>query len=130
MAKQLVAKGYKCFQDKDMKGMLDLYADDAQWVTFKVPGVPFSASVHQGKEAIARYFTEVSKTQELVQFEVRKVIAEGDDVAVVGYAKWNVRATGKQYETDWVHLFTLQDQKVVRVQQLLDSATVQASFQI
>jgi ketosteroid isomerase-like protein len=127
--KQFVADGFQMFQNKDLPGLVQRFTDDIEWVSTKVPGVSFSAAVHKGKEAIGRYFLEMGKAQEALSFEIRKMIAEGNEVVVVGEARWLVRATGKEYVSPWVQIFTFGGDIVARVQAFNDTAAIQAAYQ-
>ena len=41
------------------------------------------------------------------RFAAKKFLTDNDTVAVVGYTKCLAKATGKSYETDFIHLVTL-----------------------
>ena len=43
---------------------------------------------------------------------------------VLGDYAWRVKSTGREYETDFVHVFTARDGKVARFQEFMDTAVV------
>ena len=125
--KQLVTQGYQMFKNKDIRGLLELYADEIEWIGNESDHIPF-AGTYRGKSQVAEFFSDMEQAQEVIQFEPRTFIAEGDKVVVTGDAKWLVKATGLQYENPWVHVFTVRDGKVVRFQHYGHTAAAEAAF--
>lgn len=125
--KQMVLRGYQLFQAGDINGLLQLFADDIEWIGSPAEFVAFSGDYH-GKQEVAQFFADMDKAQETEQFEPRDAIAEGDKVVVTGYGKWRTRTTGQSYESPWVHVFTIRDGKIVRFQQYNDTAAGRAAF--
>ena len=48
-------------------------------------------------------------------------------MALGDYA-WRVKSTGREYESDFVHVFTVRDEKVARFQEFMDTAAVSAAY--
>lgn len=126
-AKQLVMQGYQMFKNKDIKGLLAIYADDVEWTGPESEYIPFSGT-YRGQEQVAQFFTLLDQAQEAIQFEPQAFVAEGDQVVVTGQAMWLVKATGQRYEDPWVHVFTIRDGKVARFQHYGDTAAAEAAF--
>jgi ketosteroid isomerase-like protein len=126
--KRLVMEGYEMFQRGDIPRLLERYHDDALWIEPESETVPF-AGRHQGKAEIARFFAQLGETTQAMRFEPADFIAEGDKVVVTGEATWQVKATGRTYDSPWVHVFTLRDGKVARFQSYQDTAASEKAFQ-
>lgn len=125
--KELVRQGYQMFQEGKIDELLQLFSDDVEWVGNPIEYVPFSRAYH-GRQEVAQFFSELGQDQDVEMFEPQEMIAEGDKVAVIGREKWNVRTTGKSYESPWVHVFTIRDGKIMRFKQYYDTAATQAAF--
>lgn len=125
--KLVVKEGYQKFKNKDIAGILELFADDIEWEGARSEYIPFSG-VYRGKQQAAQYFALMDQAQESQSFEPQEFIAEGDKVVVMGQSKWTVKATGQTYENPWVHIFTLREGKVVKFQQYNDTAAAQEAF--
>jgi ketosteroid isomerase-like protein len=125
--KQVIEQGYRLFQSGNIDQLLQLFADDIEWLGSEIEYVPFSRDYH-GKQDVAQFFAQMSQAQDAQRFEPQEMIAEGDKVAVTGYAKWAVRSTGKDYEYPWVHVFTLRDGKVTKFQQYFDTAATRDAY--
>lgn len=125
--KQLVMQGYQKYQNKDIQGLLELLADDIEWVGVENEDIPF-AGVYRGKGEVGRYFSQLDEAQEAQQFEAQKFMAEGDNVVVTGKSRWTVKSTGQAYENPWVHVFTIRNGKVARFEQYNDTAAAAKAF--
>ncbi|QAU33715.1 nuclear transport factor 2 family protein [Janthinobacterium sp. 17J80-10] len=125
--KQMVLRGYELFQAGDIQELLQLFSDDIEWIGSPVEFVPFSGN-HHGKQEVAEFFMEMDSAQEAELFEPQDVIAEGDKVVVTGNSKWIVKATGQSYDSPWVHVFTIQDGKIIKFQEYNDTAAGRAAF--
>lgn len=125
--KQLVQEGYQLFQRGDIRGVIERCHDDAEWSSPETEFVPFSGKFH-GKQGIAEFFSKLDESTRTLRFEPREFIAEGDKVVVLGDASWEVKATGRRFDTPWVHVFTLRDGKFARFESLADSAASERAF--
>lgn len=125
--KQLAMQAYQMFKNKDIKGLLDLYEDDVEWIGNDNEHIPFGGNYH-GKSGVAQFFITLDQTLEPLSFEPQNFIAEGDTVVVTGAASWRVKSTGQSYNTPWVHVMTIRDGKVARFQHYNDTAAAEAAF--
>jgi len=53
--------------------------------------------------------------------ELLHVLAQGDQVAVIARERGRVKATGKEYEMAWMHLYTFRDGQVTRIYGFCDN---------
>jgi ketosteroid isomerase-like protein len=58
---------------------------------------------------------------EIQGFEPREFLSAGEHVTVLGWEKTAARPSGKVFETEWVHVFTVRDGKVVRFWGMYDT---------
>jgi len=54
--------------------------------------------------------------------------AQDDRVAVEGRNRGTVKSTGRGYEHDWVMVFTLHDNKIIRHRHYYDTADILVAF--
>jgi len=125
--KQLVQEGYQLFQRGDIAGMLMRCHDDVDWISPETELAPFSGTFH-GKQGLAEFFTKLNASLQAIRFEPQEFIAEGEKVVAVGQATWLVKPTGQQFDTPWIHVFTLRDGKIARIQAVTDTAASERAF--
>ena len=116
----IVRSGYEKFGTGDVDGLLELFADNILW---QVPGV------REGKPAVAEFFKLLSENETFDRFEPLEFIAQNDKVVVLGEVAATVNPTGRSYESDWVHVFTVHDGVVTSFQEFFDTAAVTKAFQ-
>jgi len=124
----LVKEGYACFQNGDVPGLLNLFAEDIKWTTPNVESAFFGGTIN-GRNTVGEFFTKLAETEEYSTFEPQEFIASGDKVVVLGTSTATVLDTRRDFNTDWVHIFTIRDSKVSSFLEFFDTAEVNRAFQ-
>ena len=124
----LIKEGYACFQNGDIPGLLNLFTDDIEWTTPNVDNAFFGGTIN-GRDTVGEFFTKLAETEDYSIFEPQEFIASGDKVVVIGTSKATVLETGRDFNTDWVHIFTIRDSKVSNFLEFFDTAAVNRAFQ-
>jgi ketosteroid isomerase-like protein len=124
---ELVKQGYQHFKNGDIQGLLGLLSEDVEWTQFEIEGVPFSGT-RRRPERVGEFFSQVFDTEEPLHFEPSEFVAQGEKVVALGHYAWRVKSTGREYETDFVHVFTVRDGKVAKYQEFMDTAVVGAAY--
>lgn len=116
---QVVKNGFDAFGRGDLAGLLSLMAEDVVW---DVPGdgLPL-AGRYRGHEGVASFFQKLGIEWEIVDFQPREFVADGDRVLVVGWERVRVKETGRGADVDWVMAFTVRDGKVAAYRQYTDT---------
>ncbi len=124
---RLVQQTYEGYRKGDLRPLLSLLADEVEWVSPELEWVSGTGGCC-GCEDVSKYFSTINEHAEIRHFEPSEFIAQGEKVVVLGHSAATARATGKKYESDWAHVFTLKDGKIVRFQQYFDTAATAAAF--
>lgn len=124
---QLVMQAYDKFKAGDIPGLLDLFADDIEWVLDKVENVPFSGA-RRGKDQVEQFFSMLSESQHPLQFEPREFIAQDDRVVALGHYAWSVKPTDRTFESDWAEVFTVRNGKITSFREYADTAAAEAAY--
>jgi ketosteroid isomerase-like protein len=105
----------------DLKPLLSLYSDDVEWHVPAMENVPF-AGPRRGIAAVQDFFAAVTADLDVLQFEPREYVAQGDKVVALGRYSWRVKATGREFSSDFAHVCTIRDGKIVRFHEYMDTA--------
>jgi ketosteroid isomerase-like protein len=105
----------------DMQPLLSLYSDDVEWQVPEMEGVPF-AGTRRGIAGVRDFFAAVSDGLDVLEFEPHEYIAQGDKVVALGRYSWRVKATGREFSSDFAHVCTVRDGKIVRFHEYMDTA--------
>jgi uncharacterized protein len=124
---QLVKNGYAAFSRRDIPGLLALLAEDVEW---HVPGtgVPI-AGTYRGHNGVANFFQKLAHETEILDFQPREFVAEGDRVLVVGWERAKVKTTNRTIEIDWIMAFTVRNGKVAKFREYTDTQAIVAAYQ-
>lgn len=117
----VVRRTYEAVGGGDIPALLDLLTDDAEWGFQGPPAIPFAGRYH-GHAGVAEFFSAVGENLEFQRYEPREFIAEGDTVVVVGFERSLVKSTGRTFEQEWVHVYSLRDGKVATARIFEDTA--------
>lgn len=125
---QVVQDLYAAFGRGDVPGLLNLLAEEVDWYFNGRPeDVPF-AGHWQGRAGVMEFFRTVGETCKVLAFGPNEVIVLGEHVLSLGHERVRVRTTGREFETDWAHLFTVQAGQVVRLREFYDTAVMAKAF--
>lgn len=124
----IVQSGYEKFGSGDVAGLLESFADNILWQVPEIENAPFTGT-REGKQAVAEFFKLLSENEKFDRFEPLEFIAQNDKVVVLGEVAATVNSTGRSYESQWVHVFTVLDGRVTEFQEFFDTAVVERAFQ-
>jgi ketosteroid isomerase-like protein len=121
----IVRRGYDAFGRGDIPGLLSLLDAQVSWVTPGPADLP-TAGTRQGHQAVREFFGTLSNLGDILRFEPKDFIAQGDRVVVLGDDTTRVKATGKSVEFRWAHVFTVRSGKVVAFEEIGDVSALVA----
>jgi ketosteroid isomerase-like protein len=111
---------YAAFGRGDVAAVLELLSDDSHWQFIGDRQAGYAGQA-RGKAAVAEWFAKVARADDIQAFEPREFLTGTDHVTVLGWERTIARSSGSEFESDWVHVFTLRDGKVCRFVGTLDS---------
>lgn len=104
---------YAALDRGDLPTLLGLLAPDVQWRFIGGGGLPHTASVC-GREGVQSWLGQVLQHEDLLRFEPREFMAGAGHVTVVGWEQVLARPTGREFSSDWMHVFQVQDRQITR----------------
>jgi len=124
---ELVTEAYDAFSKGDLEPMLAMLASDVDWHSPGPTNVPIFGH-WEGPSGVREYFTTLHEQIEHEQFEAKEYIVSRDTVVVLLYVRARVRATGRHYGHDAVHVLRLRDRQIVHRHAFSDTAQVMLAF--
>ena len=108
--------------------LLALVADDFEWV---IPGEDWPlAGTHRGHAGLTDVLQKASEEMEISTSELREFVAQGDRVAVVGFATGKVKATNKTFKDDWVFAITVRNGKLTNIREYVDTQALERAAKV
>ena len=123
----IVQNVYVAFRQRDFSSILDVLSDKVEW---KEPSNPFNPAggSRYGHSGFLEWLNIGRNSEEILILEPKEFLTDDNSVAVVGFTKCLVKHTNKSYETDFVHLFTLKENKIIRFQEFFDTYIAGEAF--
>jgi len=125
---ELVQDTYAKFGSGDIEGLLGILSEDVHWQTPEIENANFGGK-RRGRAEVAQFFAALVAEEDMTNFEPLEFLATEDKVVVLGTSSSTVRTTGKTYHTEWVHIFTIKDGKIVSFVEFFDNAAATRAFQ-
>jgi ketosteroid isomerase-like protein len=125
---QIVRKLLAAFQCGDLRALLDLCSQDVV-IQHPIPKeiLPF-AGISRGKREAKRFCIGMAERFNLNPFQPSEFIAQGNKVAVIIFERSTNRATGRTVDNEYVHIYTLEYGKVVRIRIYQDTVSMLATM--
>jgi uncharacterized protein len=125
---QVVQDLYAAFNRGDMPAILDLLDEQIDWHFVGRPqDVPFAGRRH-GHQQMMAFFGTVAATCDVLAFGPNELSSYDDRVVSLGSEQVRVKNTGRIFESDWVHLFTVRNGKIVQLREYYDTAAIAEAF--
>jgi len=121
-----VEQMYQAINEEDVAPFLALCAHDVV-VDYPAPGrLPYGGT-WEGLEAVAGFLRAHDDAEEILNFEIRQVVADGECVVVFGNFEGRAKPGTATWSTAFVHALTVRDGRLHRWQAYFDtSAAVDA----
>jgi ketosteroid isomerase-like protein len=127
--KALVQQAYDNFRAGRIDKLLSLMSNDISWTLPEVKGVPLGGKKN-GLVAVGEFFVLINDLEESLLFETSALIAEDNKVVSLGTYSWRVRSTRQKFKSDFAHVWTFSNGKVIAFQEYFDTAALRNAFQM
>jgi ketosteroid isomerase-like protein len=122
----VILRVYDAFQHGDIPAILNLLDPQAE-LQFEGPSaIPWAGHRH-GREGWAEFFQAVAEHLEDITLRMEPFAVQGDHVVAAGRYRARVKATGKHIDSPLIHLWTVHAGRIVRCQELTDTASEAAA---
>ncbi len=108
------------FMKKEINTILGLLSDDVEWGEPENPFNP-AGGTRKGHAGFMEWINIGRDAEDILILEPRQFLNDINTVAVAGYMKCLAKPTGKVYESDFVHLIKIKDNKIQKFQEFLDT---------
>ena len=118
---------YAAFRMGDVRSLLALLSDDVEWGE---PDNPFNpaAGTRHGHGGFLEWLRLGKESEDILVLEPRQFLSDDETVAVVGHTKCLAKLTRRTYETDFVHVITFKNDRIVRFQEFFDTYAAGEAF--
>ena len=125
---KVIEQAYDYFKSGNIEGVLSLMSADVDWRLPNVENMAVSGT-RKGIEQVTEFFSTLAETQDAKLFDPNEYIAQGDKVVALGSYIWNIKSTNREYASNFVHVFTVRDGKIVGFDEYFDTTAATAAYQ-
>ena len=119
--KEIVNAAYARFAVGDVPSVLAVMDPKTEWT--EAEGWPLYNGTFVGPQAIVDgVFMRLGEIGDNFSVNVAQLVADGDTVVALGTYTWNRKDSGEPAEVKMAHVWTLDDEKLIRFQQHVDTA--------
>lgn len=104
-----------------------LFADSVSFSVPHPPGIPWVPEADSA-EGMRTFFELLGTHVRTKEFDIRHVIAQGDDVVVIGHMVSEVKKTGRDIDTAFALHTTVRDGRIIRYHLYEDSYAVAKAY--
>jgi steroid delta-isomerase-like uncharacterized protein len=118
----LVQSMYAAFGRGDIGAVVEFCAPGVDWEVIGPARKLSLFGARRGTTEVEGYFRLADETYTFTEFSPENFIAGGDTVVALGHYSFTFKHNGRNVATEFAHVFTLRDGKVVKCRAFIDSA--------
>ena len=118
---------YDALARRDIEAALAVIDDAAVWEFCGPSTIPF-AGQWRGRSGVRDFFDAIRSTIEVKEFQVERMVTDGDTVAVFGRERFLVKRTGKEWAVDWVQVHEVRNGRIVRFREYTNTAAIADAY--
>jgi ketosteroid isomerase-like protein len=116
---QVVKDFFTAMGSSDRRDLLGLTCEGIEWI---IPGEDWPlAGTYRGHAGLAELLQKASEKMQTSVMEFHEFVAQGDRVLVVGFARGEIKATGRTWEDHWVFAITVRNGKLTHIREYIDT---------
>ena len=124
---EIVKDAYAAFGRGDVAGILRDMAPNVEWEVAGPKEIPW-AGTFRGHDDVKKFFATIDAESDVHSFEPHTFIADGDKVVILGSEKISSKRTGRAYEANWAHVFTVAGGKILKFREYTDTFAIVSAF--
>jgi ketosteroid isomerase-like protein len=120
-ARERLSAIYEAFRQAKVDFVLNAIDDDVEFINYSpIEVFPFLGH-HRGKAAMAEVLTSGYAQFEFIAYQPVFTVCEGDDAAVIIFARFIQRKTGRSISTMIAHFLRFRNGRIVELREFMDS---------
>ncbi|MEJ2043460.1 MAG: nuclear transport factor 2 family protein [Reinekea sp.] len=123
---EIIRKTYESTPEENRRNLFATLAKNFEWI--ETAGFPYAGTYLNTETLIERVFKRLATEWDNFHPVVHEYIADGNHVAAFGTYSGIFKATGKAMTASFVHHYELQNQKIIRMTQYVDSYVVRQAM--
>lgn len=124
-SKAVVEKMFRAFAQGNVDNILETVSNDSVWIYHGTQIIPKSR--FQGKEEVGTFFFNILNYTEILHFEPKQYIVQGNMVVVWGNEHQRVKKSGKELKQERAQIYTVKNNLITRMEEFAAPEIVKQS---
>lgn len=120
---------YDAFSRGDIATVMACLDTDIEWTLLGPSVIPYFGT-YRGHEGVQQFFGKYLDALEILEFAPEEFIDAGDRAVVLGRERCVVRSTGKEYQTQWAHVYEAKNGKLKKWTEYIDTVPMYEAFEL
>jgi ketosteroid isomerase-like protein len=125
-SRSIVDKMFEAFAKRDVEKFVETVSSDTVWIYHGTQIIP--KTTFEGKEGVRKFVSSIFDNTEIIAFEPKQFICEGNQVVVLGREHQKLKRSGKELKQDWVQIYTVENNLISRMEEFAASEIVDISI--
>lgn len=118
---------YEGSPEDNARHLMAALAPEVLWI--EAEGSPYAGHYVGAAQIVEGVFARLGNDWARFSVQVHTYLADGDRVAAFGRYAGTHRASGQAMEASFSHLYQLRDGRIIRMEQVVDSAAMRQAMQ-
>lgn len=124
---EAVRSFYVAIGEANMEKLFSLLSEDIEWRLVGPSTIPYFGT-YSGIEEVKKFFAILDKSERVDGFHPLEFLEGANTVTVLGRESCCSKVSGKSFQTEWAHIFTVYDGKITRFVEYTDTAPIAAAY--
>ena len=121
--KEVIYRFYAAFENMDIEAINQLLELDCVWTYHGTDDIPFSGT-YRGRQEVIEFNRQLKETVDIISFEPQQYIIDENKAAVMGKVLQKIRRNEELVRQSWVHVFSLCNNRIKKVDVFTNTAHV------
>ncbi|PXV68976.1 hypothetical protein CLV62_101242 [Dysgonomonas alginatilytica] len=117
----------KAFGAGDMEALKATISDSSVWIYEGSSDIPYTG-VYKGKEGAVQFITDIVSNVDVLDFQVKQLLAHGNTVVVLGSEKQKIKKNGQILEQNWVQVYTVEGGLITKMEEFANTSHAEKLF--
>ena len=125
----VVGQMFQAFGAGDMEALQKTLSPNTVWNYNGSEFIPY-AGTYNGKAEVVGFIGKIMTHVDVLDFQVKQMISEGNTVVVLGSEKQQLKKNGQILEQDWVQIYTVENGLITKMEEFANTAYAEKLFKI
>ena len=124
---EVLREGYEAFNDQNMEAVTENFDEDVEFV--EPEGSRYGGTYHGPETVVEDLFGRIVSDIEDLHLDTDRFIDGGDTVVVTGSIQGTASETGETLDIPFAHVVDMEDGRITRLQDNVDTARLQEALE-